>query len=623
MTPTVQMPPLDLRAEVATVDDKNRTVELTFASANSDVLRFDWDSGRRFYERLSLDPKHVRMERLQSGAAPLLDSHSGYSLTNVIGVVESASIDAKRGTASVRFSKRAEVEPFFQDVKDKIIRNVSVGYRVHRFEELADMRDGMTVRLAVDWEPFEISMVPIGADAGARTRGAGTVETNPCVIVPITREQQRTNEMEPETKTDDVATRAVELERRRVSEVNDLLRVSQLDSGTCSTIAARGLSVEAARAAVFQALVARDNATPMTSHVRIGGEERAATRVALMSEALCGRFGGPAPSNDAREFTHMRVVDMARSCLAERGVNMTMMPGHTIVQRALHTSSDFAELLTGAGNRTLRYGYDSYQGGVLRICKKSTAPDFRAKSKLMLGEAPQLLQVSEHGEVTRGTMAESKQSYSLATYARIFGITRQALVNDDLGAFMDMSARLGRAAAEFVAAQLSAKLAGNPVLADNVALFHADHDNLGTTGAISITTLTEALKMMRLQTGLDGTTVIDVTPKFLVVPAAKEVLARQFVAQINATAATDVNPFSAQLEVVVDPRLDAYSATAWYLSADPNAIDTIEYSYLEGDEGPVLESRAGFDVEGVEMKVRLDFGCGVIDHRGLFKNAGA
>ena len=72
----------------------------------------------------------------------------------------------------------------------------------------------------------------------------------------------------------------------------------------------------------------------------------------------------------------------------------------------------------------------------------------------------------------------------------------------------------------------------------------------------------------------------------------------------------------------LDPRLDAVSATAWYLAADPSTLDTIEYSFLESEPGPVIETRAGFDVEGVEIKVRLDFGAGVVDHRGLFKNAG-
>lgn len=182
MLKTVAVPPLDLRAAVGDVNDATRTVDLTF-STGADVIRYDWDTGRRFIERLSMDPKHVRLDRL-NGGAPLLNAHSAYSLSDQIGIVEpnSARLDGKVGVATVRFSKRADVEPFYQDVRDKILRNVSVGYRVHRFEETAGKGE-MPVRLATDWEPFEISMVPMGADAGARTRSSKDVQTNPCVIV--------------------------------------------------------------------------------------------------------------------------------------------------------------------------------------------------------------------------------------------------------------------------------------------------------------------------------------------------------------------------------------------------------------------------------------------------------
>jgi hypothetical protein len=425
---------------------------------------------------------------------------------------------------------------------------------------------------------------------------------------------------------DDIMAQIDQLDGRgdgRALEIRRIVRIADLDAAFADRLIADQATIEQARSEVFERLAQRSEQNPTRNELAFA-EDHGSTRTRLMSEALAARFGGPAPSDAAREFIHMRAVDMARACLEHRGVPTRSLSPNQVIQRALHTTSDFVNLLTGTGNRMLRAGYESYQGGVRRICKESTAPDFRAKSKLNLSEAPALLQVNEHGEVKRGSMAESKTSYQLATFARIFGITRQALVNDDLGAFGDLAARFGRTSAEFIAAQLASKLASNPVMDyDSVALFHADHGNLGTAGVISITSLGEGLKMMRLQTGLDDVTPIDVTPKYLVVPAALEVVARQYVAQINATKSSDVNPFTADLEVVVDPRLDAVSATAWYLSADPARIDTIEYSFLEGEPGPQIESRAGFDVEGVEMKVRLDFGCGVIDHRGLFKNAGA
>lgn len=146
-------------------------MELTF-SAGGRVERYDWRTGERFIEVLSLDPAHVRLARLNAGA-PLLDSHSGYSIRSILGaVVEgTATIAGKRDArATVRFSKRTEVEPIWQDVRDGIIRQVSVGYRIYKFQEERGKDGALPVRTAIDWEPFEVSLVPMAADAGAKVR---------------------------------------------------------------------------------------------------------------------------------------------------------------------------------------------------------------------------------------------------------------------------------------------------------------------------------------------------------------------------------------------------------------------------------------------------------------------
>jgi hypothetical protein len=181
---TIDLPPLDLRAAVGEIDPDARTVALTF-STGADVVRYDWMTGKRYVERLSMDPAHIRLGRLNSGA-PLLDSHSAYSIAHQMGVIEdgSAAVKGKKGTAVARFSRRADVEPYYQDVLDRIIRNVSVGYRVHRFEETQGKNQELPVRLATDWEPYEVSLTPMGADAGAQMRrGAKEVPTNTCVLV--------------------------------------------------------------------------------------------------------------------------------------------------------------------------------------------------------------------------------------------------------------------------------------------------------------------------------------------------------------------------------------------------------------------------------------------------------
>jgi len=178
---TIDVPPLAVRADVGSINDEARTVELVF-STGAAVNRYDWMSGKQYLEKLSLKPEHVRIDRL-NGGGPLLDAHSAYSITDQIGAVEPGSVKLMKGEAraTVRFSRRDAVEAIWQDVRDKIIRAVSVGYRVFSFEEVAGKDGAIPTRTAIDWEPYEISLVPMPADTGARVR-SHQIDMNPCVI---------------------------------------------------------------------------------------------------------------------------------------------------------------------------------------------------------------------------------------------------------------------------------------------------------------------------------------------------------------------------------------------------------------------------------------------------------
>jgi hypothetical protein len=180
---TIDLPALSVRAAIGSVNEDKRTVEVIF-STGAAVLRYDYNQGRRYREVLSMDPKHVRLGRLNAGA-PVLDSHSAWSVGDVLGVTESdtARIEKGRGIVTLRFSEREAVADIWGDVKGGIIRSVSIGYAVYKFQEDSTPKDGIPVRTAIDWEPFEVSMVPMPADAGARVRSADKALTNPCVIL--------------------------------------------------------------------------------------------------------------------------------------------------------------------------------------------------------------------------------------------------------------------------------------------------------------------------------------------------------------------------------------------------------------------------------------------------------
>jgi phage major head subunit gpT-like protein len=221
-------------------------------------------------------------------------------------------------------------------------------------------------------------------------------------------------------------------------------------------------------------------------------------------------------------------------------------------------------------------------------------------------------------------MAESKETYRVETFGRLVIFTRQAIVNDDLDAFSTVLQRMALAAVQFENRTLVDLLTSNPQLEDGYTLFdNTHHHNLASAAALSVESIGAGRALMRLQQDLGSNEPMGFPPRYLVVPASLETDGEKLVTAIQATRAEDANPFSSRLEVVADPRLDGASALSWYLFTDPLLEPVIEYAYLEGFNGPFLETEQDFDTDGLKSKVRLDFGAGIVGHRGAVKNPGA
>lgn len=646
----------------ASLDEARRTVELVW-STGARVRRYSWWRDEAFEEELSLDPEHVDLSRLEGGA-PLLDSHRQYSLDGVIGVVERAWIDGGEARAIVRFSERDEVEPIWRDVQTGIIRNVSVGYAVRKFEITRE--DGkLPVYRAVDWQPMEISLVPIGADAGSGTREAPK-ESYPCTLIDhrghdarnredlMPQNQPAGGQPAEQTRTqppttpnpaapdpvavDENAVReaAVREERARATEIRRIGRSLELPDDAVEAMVTEGLSVDAARARAIDLHAERASAERVRPHVTVpfGGQEETETRRRLMANAILHRYqpSGHQLEDGARQYRGMSLLDMARDCLEIAGVRTRGLSRLELATAALnmqrvggmHSTSDFPLILANVANQTLRQAYEAAPRTFTPFTRQTTAADFKPVSRVQLGEAPKLLKVNESGEFTRGTVGEGREQYQLLTYGRIVAITRQVLINDDLDAFTRLPTMFGRQAANLESDTVWSVITDNAAMSDGNALFHSSHGNLTSSGtAISVTSLGVARAMMRKQTALDsdGTTYLNIEPRYLIVSPDNETLALQYTSQAYQPAtATNTNPYASLLQPIAEPRL---SGNAWYLAATPDQIDTIEYAYLEGQEGVFLEERMGFDVDGMELKARLDFAAKAIDWRGLYKNAGA
>ncbi|MCT8970591.1 HK97 family phage prohead protease [Microbaculum marinisediminis] len=185
MSKTILLPPMlrDALVRAESFDEESNTVDVVFTTGAT-VRRVSWREGE-FDEELIVTPDAVRLDRLNTGA-PFLDTHDGWSLRTVLGSVvkDSARIANGVGTAKILLTRRQEAEGTIRDIRDGIINNISVGYRTHRVE-IAERDGQVPLHRAIDWEPYEISAVPIPADPGAHFRAGGDehVTLQPCEFI--------------------------------------------------------------------------------------------------------------------------------------------------------------------------------------------------------------------------------------------------------------------------------------------------------------------------------------------------------------------------------------------------------------------------------------------------------
>jgi len=671
---THELPMLELRGAVrpGSLDAEKRTVEVIWTTG-ARVLRGFWD---RYWEELSLDPKHVRMDRLQSGASPVLDSHNSWDLSSVIGVVESATVGAS-SRATLRFA-RAEDDPnaekIFRKVQDGIIKQVSVGYRVYRLEKVEETADKIPVMRATDWQPLEISFVAVGADAGAGVRSERA--SYPCVFV--TRSTSQTEEsttMESKIQpaaaaapsvpppaeparaaADESALRkAADDERERIAAIRKMVRTAKLDEDFAQRMIDGKTTVDAARAQVLDELAKRDEATPTEQYVRVTedasdkftrGASAWIIQKAGMAEAVRGAIKAR-PDHvafrgmdlDPGEFRGMRLLDLARMCLERAGVKVRGLTPMELVGKAfthvraggMQTTSDFAILLETALHKTLLAAYAVTPDTWRRFCAVGSVSDFRPHYRYRTGSMGILDVVNEHGEFKRSQIPDGeKQTVQAETRGNIIALTRQAIINDDMGVFNNLAAAQGRRAAltiEVLVYQLLAENAGlGPTMSDGKTLFHADHGNISTGAALSAAAIDADRVAIGGQTDPSGNELLDLRPAFLLIPlslgsTARGINENQYDPDTVANKAQyKTNSVRGLFRDVIDTA--RLTGTRRYLFADPSVAPVIEVDFLDGAQEPFLDSMEGWDIDGTEWKVRLDVGVDAVDYRGAVTNAG-
>ena len=637
---------IDLTRE-SIIDEESRLVRLSFSSEEP-VTRASFFSDP-WIEVLGHEKSEIDLGRLNN-SAPVLYNHDRSERGNRIGVVERAWVENDRGHAEIRLSKRDEVEGFWQDVRDGILRNVSVAYRINERKLEEEHKDKPDLYRVTSWTPMEISLVDIPADP---TVGVGrsaedeapderTLDyqpqlkpkenTMPDKVVeketPERKESPQVDEKREGELMDEGAKRALETEKARRTEIRSLfeghddhtaVRDQCLDDPEIDINEARKLLLDA---------IGKDE-KPAANGQRIEMGESDVEKFSRAAEdAIAVRGGLEEDRSKASELCGYNLVDIARKCLELRNIRTEGMDRSTMIGRAFtHSSSDFPKLLENNARKAMLRGYEEAPEVFPRFTRAGNLSDFKIHTRTGIGTVASLRKVSEGGEYKHTTIGERGEQIQLATYGELFSITRQAIINDDLEAFTRIPRTLGRAAARTVGDLVFSILVDNPVMSDGVAVFHANHKNLAGSGtAISAASVSKARAAMRKQK--DGDATLNIRPSFLLTPV--ELVDTAAVLMSSETDPDQANSrvrnlatVNGALEVLADARLDAASATAWYLLADANSFDTIEVGYLDGVALPFLDDMDGWTIDGREYKVRIDAAAAPLEFRTMYKNPGA
>ena len=607
------------------VDTDSRTVELSFSS--------ETPYGRWFGDEiLCHDEECINLERFNNGLGTVLFNHDRDA---VVGHIEKVWLEDNRGKALVRFDEDEQSETIFQKVQSGTLQGVSVGYAIYRYEVLEDEDTKSTngrfngpAYVVTDWEPLEISIVSVPADPTVGVgRSAEEIHTSIDTQEDNTRmDQEKTLEVQ-EVKSTPVETgltqadlqKAMEQERKRTSEITALFRDFDVEGADEAIV--MGVSVDEARAMVMDQLRARNKGVSVTMGEAESDKFRAAAQDAVLMAAGIP-VADAAPG--AQELRGHSMVELARESLQREGLQANFGDNMELARQAINSTSTFPAIMANLANKSVMVGFNEAETTYQIWAGKGSNRDFKEAARVALSEAGNLELVPEGGQFQQDFLGEASARTKVATYGKLFSLTRQAIINDDLGLFSKIATKYGSAAKRLVNKMVYAQLTGNVKMQDNVALFDSKHGNVAGTGeALSVKAIAKAITAMRRQKGITGDATLNITPKYLVVPPELEMTAYQIV---NSTAAVDgvnsgvVNPYKGRFVVVADAELT--DPDAWYLVADATQHDTIEVTYLNGVETPRLETRQGFDVDGIEYKVAFDCGVSALDFRGVFKNAG-
>ena len=443
----------------------------------------------------------------------------------------------------------------------------------------------------------------------------------------------------PDTVNASAADPVAEMRQQMAAETRRIEAIRKACGGKYADIEAKAIEEgwDAIKAELHVLRASRPNVPSLPAQPR-NSSPKVFEAAALMASGVSGRQIEAAYDEPVLEAADkLRGVGIQEFCELACGQQLPRFRRDATgwLQAAFSTTA-LPGILSNIANKMLLEGYNYIEDAWRRICKIASVNDFKEHSRYRMTGAFKFQQVGADGELKHGQLDEQKFGQKADTHGIMFALTRQMIINDDMGAFTDIPRQIGMGAAEAIADAVWGLLLGNPVQADTKTFFHADHKNYaaGADTALTVDGLTAAEVMFGEQTRPNGRP-LGVPASILLVPTALKVVAELLMksVQLNETTTANkgkpsMNPHTGKFEVVSSTYLSnatftGASSKAWYLQADPNRLPALEVAFLNGVDRPTVEKTdADFNTLGIQFRGFIDFGVREQDYRGALKMAG-
>lgn len=583
-----------------------------------------------------------------------------------------------RAKATVVFDEDPQSDLIYQKVKSGSIKGISVGYNIDAYEEVKAGKTSSNGRfqgpciVATKWTPLEISIEPVPADSSV---GIGraleeseeiSMEFENQAGATINPGQSTTPQGEARSVTQQgggiggiteggggsggypsgfstaqcQSARSIVAPDAHIAKKEDYQREAIEITTLCRDFGKdpipfleKNNSLDEVRAAILNEL--KKEAAPLSApRITVEADEEDKYRAAA-TDGLLIRMGfePEKPVDGANNFRGMSVRDLMVDCAARQGVanphrmNDDDLMRHTFqAERGVLTdSSAFLSIVNDSMHAVMSKAYKTAPSTYRLWTSVGSNSDFKASTRYRLSASGDMQLITENGEFKNDTVTDEGVETKLQTYGKTFGFGRQTIVNDSLGTVAKAIAAQVRSVERFKNKMCYELLCKNTQIYDGKALFSADHKNIATGADITLESLNKMLVAMAKQTDMSGKDTLNISPRFLVVPIAKQMAAARLIessADPDGANSGIFNPMRKRFQIISDAVIDSFSDKGFYLMADPSDVDTIEVTYLNGKASPVLESRVMFDQLGIQYRMYADFGVTVLDYRGLAYNPG-